>query len=306
MLVHSARDLTQAGNLDELDTTTSLVGPDYVFGYGLLQAEEAFGLLRHTVQHEISHGWVEHRVNIGSDSQLVDNAGTKQLRVTLVWDDPAYYNGMPPRDITGYLQNDIDLEVIGPDGQRHLPWVLDASSGNEGEPASRRSCPQYFCVMRDHRDHENTIEQVVVDVPKELIGETWTIRVRGYALRRGPQTYTLVSEAFTQLPGSDCGTFSNGNTIKISDPFSLPDTLFWCVLFWVALILLVWLIFEALLWLYGTIVQAGYSYYAWLAVVLALLILVYVFRLVHAQEFLTLAIVTLVGMAYVLWRAKTQ
>lgn len=304
LLVHSARDLVQAGNLEGLDTNTMLVGPDFVFGYGLLQAEEAFGLIRHTVQNEISQGWVEHKINLDSDAQLVNNAGVKQLRVTLVWDDPAYYSGFAPRAVTGFLQNDLDLEVIGPNGQRHLPWVLDASTGNEGNPATRESCSPFQCVLREYRDHANTIEQVVVNVPESLIGETWTIRVRGYKLRRGPQSYTLVSEAFTQLPGVDCGTFSNGHTIEISNPFDLPDTMFGCVLFWIALILLLWLVFEAMLWLFETLTQQGQSFYAWLAVVLALLFLAFVFRLVHAQLFLILAILMLIALAYVFWRAK--
>ncbi|MGI9237835.1 MAG: S8 family serine peptidase [Woeseiaceae bacterium] len=304
LLVHSARDLVQAGNLEELDTDTMLVGPDFVFGYGLLQAEEAFGLIRHTVQHEIGHGWVEHKINLNSDAQLVDNAGVKQLRVTLVWDDPAYYSGYAPRAVTGFLQNDLDLEVIGPDGRRHLPWVLDASTDNEGDPATRKTCTRFQCVLREYRDHANTVEQVVVNVPENLIGETWTIRVRGFKLRRGPQSYTLVSEAFRQLPGVDCGKFSNGHTIEISNPFDLPDTRFWCLMFWVALILLLWLIFEAMLWLFDTLRQAGYTYFAWLAVALALLILVLVFRLVHAQVFLMLAILVFIGLFYVYWRAK--
>jgi hypothetical protein len=304
LLVHSARDLIQAGNLEELDTSTKLVGPDYVFGYGLIQAEEAFGLVRHTVQHEIGHGWVEHRVNISSDAQLVDNAGVKQLRVTLVWDDPAYYSGVAPRAVTGFLQNDLDLEVIGPDGRRHLPWILDASSGNEGKPATRKTCTRFQCVLRKHRDHANTVEQVVVNVPESQIGETWTIRVRGYKLRRGPQSYTLVSEAFQQLPGINCGTFSNGYTIEISDPVDLPDTLLWCILFWVALIVLLWLVFEAALWLFETLSEAGYTFYAWLAVVLLIAVLMYIFRLVHTQAFLSLAIVVLIGMVYVFWRAR--
>ena len=304
LLVHSARDLVQAGNLEELDTDTKLVGPDFVFGYGLLQAERAFDLVRHTVQHEITHGWVEHKINISNDAQLVDNAGVKQLRVTLVWDDPAYYSGVAPRAVTGFLQNDLDLEVIGPDGRRHMPWVLDASDGNEGNPATKKTCNRFQCVMRKYRDHANTVEQVVVDVPKTQIGETWTIRVRAYKLRRGPQSYTLVSEAFTQLPGVDCGTFSNGYSSVISDPFDLPDTKFWCILFWVALIVLLWLILEALLWLLDSLGKAGYTYLAWLAAALLIVILAYVFRLVHTQQFLTLAIFVLVGMLYVFWRAR--
>ena len=304
LLVHSARDLTQAGNLNGLTTSTKLVGPDFVFGFGLVQADEAFGLLRHSVRHEISHGWVEHKVNLNSDAQLVDSAGVKQLRVTLVWDDPAYYNGVPPRAVTGFLQNDLDLEVIGPDGHRYLPWVLDPSNGNEGTAATRKDCTPFHCVRREYRDHANTIEQVVVDVPADQIGATWTVRVRGYKIRRGPQAYTLVSEAFQQLPGTDCGTFSNGFSTEISNPFVLPDTVFWCVLFWVALILLLWLIFEALLLLFDSLWKAGHTFYAWLAVVVLVAILIYLFRLVHTQALLPLAIVTLIGMSYVFWRAR--
>jgi hypothetical protein len=234
---------------------------------------------------------------------LVDTADGNQLRVTLAWDDPPYYTEYPPRDSTGILQNDLDLEVIDPFGNRHLPWVLDATPGNEADPATRERRRPLQYVLQEWRDHRNTIEQVVVDVTPAMMNERWTIRVRGHAMRRAPQKYTLVSEVFQTLPATACGDFSNGNTVNILNPIDVPDTPLAWALFWLAVIILIWLTFETVIWLYLTVLtQYGHGI-TYLMVFLLLLLLFIIFRLLLVQNFETLAYLVLVLMAYVLWRA---
>ncbi|HLU05038.1 MAG TPA: S8 family serine peptidase [Woeseiaceae bacterium] len=303
LMVHSARDLTDASNLDPLQGAPPLTGPDYVFGYGLLQADKAAALVRHTVRDEMSAGWIEHRVLIDSDAQLAGKVGEQQLRVTLVWDDVPYDPGAPPREETGVLQNDLDLEVIDPDGNRHLPWLLDPSPGNEGNPATRRSRPSLMYVLQEHRDHANTIEQVVVDVSPAMMKKTWTFRVRDFRLRRGSQSYTLVSEAFRQAPGAACGTFSNGDTRRISHPYELPDTALGWMLFWLAVIILLWLTMEALLWLWFSNRNKYGALIALLMVLAVLVLLTVSFRLLHIREFVWLSGLVLLSLVYALWRA---
>jgi hypothetical protein len=269
----------------------------------LVQVDKASGLVNHTVTDEIESGWVEHRVYLNSGNQLVENAGVQQMRVTLVWDDPPYYENYAPGAVTGILQNDLDLEVIDPSGRRYLPWVLDATVGNEADPAKKHSRARLQYVPREYRDHKNTIEQVMLDVPSDMMNKTWKIRVRGFRMRRGPQPYTLVSEMFVQLPGTACGDFSNGDTTRIANPYDLPDTRLAWILFWVAVIILIWLTFETVLWLYESN-WARYGIFLTLLMVAFVVLLLYgIFRMLHAQDFLWLANLVLLLMMHVLWRA---
>ena len=304
LLVHSAKDLTWAENLNDAPSDTEWTGPDYIFGYGLLQIDRALELVRNAITEEIDTGWIEHRVLVNNSSQLVGTGSEKAFKVTLVWDDPAYFTEFPPREETGTLHNDLDLEVIDPDGNRHMPWVLGGIEGYEGDPATRVSRAPYLYVLDEWRDHRNTIEQVVVsDVTPDLMNRTWTIRVRENAIRRGPQVYSLVSEAFGAIPGTACGDFSNGSTVIILNPLDIPSTpLFW-MLFWVAVIILIWLTFETLMWLYETNQNRFTPRVLFLMLLFVPFLLYLVFRLLVLGNTVYLGYLVLLAMAYVLWRA---
>jgi hypothetical protein len=300
LLVHSARDLTRTVHFLKVPAATKLVGPDFVFGYGLVKVDKAAELVKNAITETISQGWVEHRVQLTSANQLVVANGVQQLRVTLVWDDPPYYTDYPPRTDTGILQNDLDLEIIDPNGNRHLPWVLDP--GSPADPATRTSRPPLFYVLQSWRDHRNTIEQVVVDVPTSVLGQTWTIRVRGFKLRRAPQEYTLVSEAFQTLPTTTCGDFSNGTTVFIPNPLDVPDTPWAWLLFWLAVLILLWAAFETVVWIYDTVTNNYSPYLAVLFIFLTLVVLYAIFHLLVTGNMLALVVLVLLLLAYVAWR----
>ena len=119
-------------------------GPDYQYGYGIVNLEAALTALEHGWYAEgaVTSGEpaLPHRINVPS--------GVKQLRVMLTWIDPvvvkAYPYGAPA------LINDLDLTVeVG--GATVKPWVLD------------KEHPEKEAV-RDE-DNINNIEQVTVDNP---------------------------------------------------------------------------------------------------------------------------------------------
>jgi hypothetical protein len=93
------------------------------------------------------------------------------VRATLVWDDPAAASGASRQ-----LVNDLDLVAIDPDGSTHSPWVLD--SANPSAAAALGA------------DHTNNVEQVWVGAP--YTAGTWSFRVVGGSVPKGPQTYSLV------------------------------------------------------------------------------------------------------------------
>lgn len=90
-------------------------------------------------------------------------AGGSRLRITLAWLDA------PGSEASaGALVNDLDLEVTAPGGT-----VYYGFGGITGQ----------------QRDHYNNFEEV--DVASAPAG-TWTVRVRGYNVPLGPQSFSLV------------------------------------------------------------------------------------------------------------------
>ena len=145
LLLHTAKDLGPEG-------------PDFAYGYGQIDVKAAVDLIR------------DHPENVVEDT-IVDpdeekvysisvDPGTALLKVTLVWDDaPAAPN------VAKALVDDLDLEVIGPDGSVYYPWVLDPT--DPGWPATVGP------------DHMNNVEQVLVNGPAP--GE-WVVRVKAFRL----------------------------------------------------------------------------------------------------------------------------
>ena len=144
-------------------------GPDYQYGYGIVNLEAALTALEHGWYAEgaVTSGELAlpHRINVPS--------GVKQLRVMLTWIDPvvvkAYPYGAPA------LINDLDLTVeVG--GATVRPWVLD------------KEHPEKEAVRGE--DNINNIEQVTVDNP--VAGEA-VVRIGGQnKIANGPeQKYVL-------------------------------------------------------------------------------------------------------------------
>ncbi|HOW69423.1 MAG TPA: S8 family serine peptidase [Phycisphaerae bacterium] len=161
-----------------------IVGPDYQTGYGSVRAREAVDLLRTGSLREGSLSQGE------SKTYLVQvPPGTTSLKATVAWDDPpAAVNTIPA------LVNDLDVVAIGPAGTDiHYPWTL--------EPLH----PEREAV-RSQPDRLNNLEQVVVDSPEPGL---WMVRIHGYTVPVGPQSYSLV--ATPSLVGcSATGTVSLG------------------------------------------------------------------------------------------------
>jgi hypothetical protein len=166
ILLHTA---DEAGDSD---------GPDYEYGWGLMNTESAVRMVeddafapagtRHVVESSLD--------DAGTDEYVLVQAAPGPVKVTLCWTDPA---GTPPaaslNPTDPMLVNDLDLR-LSLDATTHEPWVLN--------PASPASAATPGDNVRDN------VEQVWV---ASLPAGTWTVQVSHKGtLDGGVQAYSLV------------------------------------------------------------------------------------------------------------------
>lgn len=138
-------------------------GPDYTFGFGMLNARKAVEAMEGN-RYFISS-------TTPSTNSIVVPAGVRRLKVMLYWADPA-----AAPNAASTLVNDLDLTVTAPGPVTHLPLILNAAPANVNADAIPGA------------DHINNIEQVVIDNP---VAGSYDLNVNAFALPQGPQEYVL-------------------------------------------------------------------------------------------------------------------
>lgn len=308
VLVHTAKDLKAAGTEiygligggSVVKTSTvyhsgvnpalEYVGPDYIFGYGLVQAGQAVQAIGEYrfVRGSIEQGLINYPILLNGGSLDPDD----HFKVTLAWDDPPFSDsGGIPSPATGFLQNDLDLVVIDPNGKRYYPWVLDKN--NPGSPATQSTSGGWPYAGPIERDHRNTVEQIDIKVDTDLLGDTWTIQVRGSTMLLGPQAFTLVSKAIK--PATDCGEIPS-NVVPF--PPQPPDSPFEFWLLIVALVMLAMLLYLLVRWVYFHYVQTVGPLRAVLMAFFALFIVLFVLFLLIQWAIVAVAFVIAFFLAY--------
>ncbi|MBN2006326.1 MAG: S8 family serine peptidase, partial [Anaerolineae bacterium] len=183
-----------------MQTATDLgnAGPDYQWGYGLVNIHAAVELISRRAfrQDNVAQGEVDVFYFI------VPNDATPAT-VSLAWDDfEATFNASPT------LINNLDLELVAPSGTIWRPWILDPA--NPANNAARGV------------DTLNNQEQVQVPAPE--VG-TWLVRVKGTTVPQGPQDYTLVCEGCKPLNLGVCQSKVSGGVMMASGEAVDPDAL---------------------------------------------------------------------------------
>lgn len=102
-------------------------GPDYRFGWGLLDMEAAAEVI---LDRDFFSSFSEQRLSNGASyEQTVTATGTEPLVVTVVWTDPA---GEEQEEIvddrTPRLVNDLDVRLTDSNGNVFMPWKLDVEN----------------------------------------------------------------------------------------------------------------------------------------------------------------------------------
>lgn len=115
------------------DESGNNLGPDYRYGWGLMNTLSAADLMTINADYNSKPHIKECVLPDGDEARFSFLADTNlPIRVTLAWTDvpgPVQPNALDPTNLT--LVNDLDLRVIAPSGTTNYPWILDpANPGN--------------------------------------------------------------------------------------------------------------------------------------------------------------------------------
>jgi len=156
-------------------------GPDYKFGWGLLNIGEAATVLSNALTNKNSSSSVDLVYeNVLEDktsySVSVIASGNKPLKATLSWTDIKGTVQKNLNDTTRRLVNDLDIKITK-DSVTYLPWKLNPKLPEN--PASRAI---------------NSLDNVEkVEIDSTLIGTSYTVTVNHKNnLVRGQQAYSLI------------------------------------------------------------------------------------------------------------------
>jgi hypothetical protein len=178
-------------------------GPDYQFGWGLLNAEKAAQLISEDLEKNLIEELTLSNNNTYTRVVSVSGNPPDPLRVTIVWTDPP---GLPataqldPTDIM--LVNDLNLTITR-DSDTWYPWKL-----NLADPAAP--------ATNTGANNVDNVEDIDIE---NLVAGDYTITVNHSGpLTNGSQNFSLIisgSDNFTGVPGScpaDLITPGNGAT----------------------------------------------------------------------------------------------
>jgi PKD repeat protein len=181
-------------------------GPDYSFGWGLLDVAEGARLISQRDDENIFIA--EHELLNGETHQwtLQPQANTK-IKITLVWTDPA---GLSPGAVldptNAMLVNDLDIRLVDENNDVQFPWILD--SANPANPATRGD------NIRDN------VEKLEFDLPDNKPYKL-TVSHKG-TLTEGSQLYSIIIEHQSSVSGKNfywiggSGNWSDGTHWSLS------------------------------------------------------------------------------------------
>jgi len=186
LLQEHYENLNGAGNYMTAATTKALVihtadecgssnGPDYEFGWGLMNTQSAAAKITENQTGDVISELILN--NGGTYTREVQAIGTEPLKVTIVWTDvpgTPVSNQLDP--IAPMLVNDLDLRLTT-GGSTHYPWKL-----NRNSPSSAAT-----------NTGENNVDNVEVVYVSNPVAGAYTITVdHDGTLNGGSQAFSLI------------------------------------------------------------------------------------------------------------------
>ncbi|SEC49234.1 Carbohydrate binding domain-containing protein [Tenacibaculum sp. MAR_2009_124] len=138
-------------------------GPDYEFGWGLLDAEKAAETIKNNGELSMIKS-VDLDNNEVYSFKVRKNATNEPLLVSISWNDVAYQYNPADRSIdnpTPVLVNDLDIRVTDTENTTHFPWKLDPKNPAAGATKG-----------------DNIVDNIErVEVSEGIEGEVYTVTV---------------------------------------------------------------------------------------------------------------------------------
>lgn len=190
LIIHTADDLGNAG-------------PDYKFGWGLMNAEAAARQISDHNDFPDANKIVESLLDGVNmlETYTFEWDGTSPIRATLSWTDP------PAAGVSGLdnpsprLINDLDLRIIDPNGVTYYPFVLNLASPSQPAATGDNAL--------------DNAEQVVIHSPN--VPGSYTVQISyKNSLTNNEQHYSLIISG--QLTGEELlGDFTGNGFVDFED-----------------------------------------------------------------------------------------
>ncbi len=185
-------------------------GPDYVYGWGILNAKAAAEMI---INENGSSDLIrELTLEEGGvfEYEIVSD-GITPIKATIAWTDPS---GSPSptalNPSNSNLVNDLDLRIIDESGQEYFPWTLDPSKG-----ANSRA-------INTSDNFRDNVEQVIINSPTP---KKYTVRVSHKGeLTNDAQEFALVLKAGTIDGADETLYWIGGETGNWSDVSNWSET----------------------------------------------------------------------------------
>lgn len=165
-------------------------GPDYTFGWGIVNVYAAGGIIRHHAENPHDRVLLEERLHPGQTwTYTYVSDGTEPIRASLAWLDVAgTAQAETSTDRTPRLVNDLDLRIVGPGGTVHQPYVLPFVTGQGSTPAFDANLRNAHATTGDN--FTDPAEQVWIPAPA---AGTYTVQVthKGSLSGGQPQPFSL-------------------------------------------------------------------------------------------------------------------
>ena len=192
------------------DEAGDYTGPDYKFGWGLLNAKRAAQRITDDTKQNVIDELVLN--NGGTYTRDVYVAGNEALKVTIAWTDPPGTPVAPALDPPDpMLVNDLDLRIVH-NGTIYYPWKLD------------RDNPTAAATNNSENNVDN-VEQVYIANPE---AGTYTIIVdHDGSLTNGSQAFSIIISGIDEYsePPQSCTSLADPQDGATDVPLS--TTLSW-------------------------------------------------------------------------------
>ena len=167
-------------------------GPDYIFGWGLMNAERAAGI----ISDDVSQNVIDEQLITSGEvftREVVVPEG-KDLRVTICWTDPAGTPVSPqlnPSDIM--LVNDLDIKIEDSNSNIYFPYSLDRDNPSAAATTTMK----------------NYVDNVEMIYMQDIEPGTYTITVdHDGSLMGGEQAFSIIIsgiDEYTSFPECAAG-----------------------------------------------------------------------------------------------------